>query len=503
MRGRQFAALVIFVVQMMLWCTACQSAEDAMNLISDGVEQSAEEVNRPTDAADVSGPVDPVGEESGEPETDNAKKVSETGTQTAEPVDAVIQGKTFENVLALHSADLDHDGENESVVIRLTDKNQYGDPNKTIAISVVKNGRIVWECADLWIKQNPLHEMYFLHTAEDGKSYLVYYRQYCTNFYEGSYRWFFLKKTDAVDNGTDSKAGEWQTETWGINSLRVHWEGNSYKLDVNKVVNYVDDFNEILENSILLCSNSGGKFSYSTEKNPLTYREELEVLLDGQVDYNGCESIEEKVTALNEILLPAPEPGEGTYSVELEQIFDRILSENADAAGNIPTAETLDKSKWFAEYNGEKLQVINPDKYAGSSMDAFIGTVFYRADEGETPADAVKRMVEAAAEEMMTPSENRAFTITKYLITEQKLLQPDCFGEDIWYFYPAGYFRYDGPGGIMGSFEDYAAYAHIMVEGMLPFYSQGSDGAVAFMLMRDGDVYRMQKAVCWGTLPER
>ena len=55
----------------------------------------------------------------------------------------------------------------------------------------------------------------------------------------------------------------------------------------------------------------------------------------------------------------------------------------------------------------------------------------------------------------------------------------------------------------MGSFEDYAAYAHIMVDGMLPFYSQGSDGAVAFMLMRDGDVYRMQKAVCWGTLPER
>ncbi|MBQ8813340.1 MAG: hypothetical protein IJZ85_02430 [Lachnospiraceae bacterium] len=486
MRGRQFAASVILVVQMLLLCTACQSAEDAM-------KDTSGEVVQDTDAADVSGAVDFIGEESKAPETDDAEKKSETAAQTAEHVDAVNKGKTFENVLAVHSADIDHDGENESVVVRVTDKNQYGDPNETIAISVVKKGRIIWECADLWIKQNPLHEMYFLYTAQDGKAYLVYYRQYCTNFYEGSYRYFSLKEVEAA-----SEAGAWQAETWGINSLRVHWEGISYKMDEENVVDYVDDFNKILENSILLCSNSGGKFSYSTEKNPLTYREELKVLFDGQVDYSGCETIEEKVEALNEILLPAPEPGALTYSVELEQIFDRILGENADADGNIPTAETLDKSKWFAGYNGEKLQVINPDKYAGSSMDAFIGTVFYRADEGETPADVAKRMVEAAAEEMTIPSENRSFTITKYLITEQKLLQPDYFGEDIWYFYPAGYFRYDGPGGIMGGFEDYAAYADIMVDGMLPFYSQGSDGAVAFMLMRDGDVYRMQKAGYWG-----
>lgn len=517
MRGRRFAALMILVVQMLLLCTACHSAEDAVNASKDAVNVSgvadgtgAEE---PTETEVPTGEVDVAGEESKEtePESDNAEilKESETVAQPAEPFDAAIEGIKFKEILAIHSADLDHDGENESVVVHFVDKNMYGDPKKTIAISVVKDGRMIWECADLWIKQNPLHETYFLYTAQDGKSYLVDYRQYRTNFYEGSYRWFSLKEVGAADedvsadggtfskDGASSLAGTWKTEMWGINSLRVHWEGVSYKLDEKKVVGYVDGFNEILENSILLCSNSGGKFSYSTEENPLTYREELKVLFDGQVDYSGCETIEEKVAALNEILLPAPEPGELTYSVELEQLFEQILSENADADGEIPTAETLDKSKWFADYNGEKLQVINPDKYAGCSMDAFIGTVFYRADEGETPADVAKRMVEAAAEAMMIPSENRPFTFTKYLITEQKLLQPNYLGEEIWYFYPDGYFRYDGRG-IMGSFEQYASSAYVMVDGMLPFYSQGSDGAVVFILMRDGDVYRMQKGSVWG-----
>lgn len=66
-------------------------------------------------------------------------------------------------------------------------------------------------------------------------------------------------------------------------------------------------------------------------------------------------------------------------------------------------------------------------------------------------------------------------------------------GDDMWYFYPAGYYHFEGS--YLGTFEDYAQMETV-VDGMVPFYYQG--GNSQFILVRYGDVYCMQKGSYWG-----
>lgn len=68
-------------------------------------------------------------------------------------------------------------------------------------------------------------------------------------------------------------------------------------------------------------------------------------------------------------------------------------------------------------------------------------------------------------------------------------------GEDTWYFIPRGYYAFDGVGLLGMTMEDeIQGWPEGYQDGMIPFQAQGGDSVFLFILMKQGDVYRLQRA---------
>ena len=203
-----------------------------------------------------------------------------------------------------------------------------------------------------------------------------------------------------------------------------------------------------------------------------------------------------------------------------------------------------DKNLWFTAYNGDDLQVLDGDysymaqwpgvedgyDWYGSPMYCD-DIVYYRPAEDETIEEIAAAMMEAMVERMTEPSEIRPFTITKYQIMEQNVKSTEevlkdlwkqyrrnvsmdqaepwkdylkravtydgraPIGEDMWCFIPYGYYAFEGMGILGTTMEDEInAWPEGVMDGMVTFQAQGSDDVFLFILMKEGDVYRLQRA---------
>ena len=142
---------------------------------------------------------------------------------------------------------------------------------------------------------------------------------------------------------------------------------------------------------------------------------------------------------------------------------------------------------WYMDYNGEKLQRIaeTQSNYCASCCP---DTIFYRADEGETVEEVVKIMLEALIDPMTEDSETRAFTINEYSLGEQLLIE---YENGYILSYVNAYYDYDGTDLID---METALEENNKKEGdLVPFLRQGSDGVFSYMLMKEGDIYRLQR----------
>lgn len=152
-----------------------------------------------------------------------------------------------------------------------------------------------------------------------------------------------------------------------------------------------------------------------------------------------------------------------------------------------------EKINWFAAYNGNKLQRIteeDPDAYSPALCSDII---FYEAEENETLEEIMNKMIDAMIQPLMEPSEDRPFTITEYRLEEQEYYLYDENIPGVWLLpYLNGYYSYAGT--------DFVAMETVMEaepavvkEGMVPFLRQGNEEAFVFVLMQEGNVYRLQR----------
>lgn len=151
--------------------------------------------------------------------------------------------------------------------------------------------------------------------------------------------------------------------------------------------------------------------------------------------------------------------------------------------------------QWFKDYNGEKLHRIPgtvDDNYSPATCPDII---FYRVDADESIEDAVAAMFKAIMEPLKEKSSVRSFTVTKYFLDQQEILIYEG-RENTWLLpFLNGYYAYEGTDGVTMAT---AKTGSTVKEGMVPLYRQGSDETFQFILMKEGNVYRLQRAVDMG-----
>lgn len=209
------------------------------------------------------------------------------------------------------------------------------------------------------------------------------------------------------------------------------------------------------------------------------------------------EETDEAVASQDPVQTTEPvESREVKYQMDSEAMaeLEDSLFDGVGLAAELEEIFAYDRSEWFETYNGEKLQRISGAGEVDESLGASVreDIIFYQAEEGEEPEDAVLKMIDAMISPLMESSDRRAYTILEYEIVEK---QPMCkIGEGIWMlYYIDGYYRYEGADFV--TMEQYIeGEPSLKLEnGMMPFQRQGSDRVFLYLLLQEGDVYRLQR----------
>ncbi len=146
-----------------------------------------------------------------------------------------------------------------------------------------------------------------------------------------------------------------------------------------------------------------------------------------------------------------------------------------------------DLSAWFGDYSGEALHRIpgeNVDAHTGCREDI----VYYQTQE-ENLQHIINTMVDDMLSPLMSPAVGYSCKIQNYRLEEHTLYQ---INENAWLVeYINGYYQFDGRDGgldteavqrIFGQAED----------GLCAFARDTQDEKSSYLLIRDGDVYRLQ-----------
>lgn len=197
-----------------------------------------------------------------------------------------------------------------------------------------------------------------------------------------------------------------------------------------------------------------------------------------------------KVT--EETVLSEEEQVPGNEQVaEEEQVASTESDEEQEESNTLTEADETD---WFAAYNGEKLHRVTAESPESYSPAVCSDIIFYEAEDGESMEEILYKMIDAMIQPLTEESEDRSFTVTAYRLEEQAYEVYDEAIADVWLLpYLNGYYSYTGV--------DFVSMESIMQEqpelaqdGMVPFQRQGSEEAFVFVLMKEGNVYRLQRA---------
>lgn len=171
------------------------------------------------------------------------------------------------------------------------------------------------------------------------------------------------------------------------------------------------------------------------------------------------------------------------YYISAEEDYKKLTTWfDAELAGDL--------SKWYENYDGSKLQIIENCEGASCSVNVSCNEVYYKAGKGEDEQDAIIKILSAMLDARMTESPNRPYVITKYRVPEQDMIP---ISENMWFIKIIdGFYAYEGSD--MGTMEEHIGIGEVVTEdGLLPFMAQGSDEQFYHVLIKKDGVYRLQR----------
>lgn len=185
---------------------------------------------------------------------------------------------------------------------------------------------------------------------------------------------------------------------------------------------------------------------------------------------------------------------ENSETISSEQELEDVNTETEQKS--VFDFDTTDLSEWFVDYNGEILQRIANDNSLGVTQREDI--IYYRTEDDDIQI-IVKTMLDAMIAPLMEKTDTRPYVILRY---ELDVVQPlKRINENVWILdIVSGYYEFEGV-----DFVDMETLLRDEVEpkdGMVRFFAQGSDAAFQYIIVREGNVYRLQKAQDMGVVAE-
>lgn len=441
-----------------------------------------------------------------------SEAVTNAGTNAEDSTNAHPSGEILLRPLT-YQVDVSHDEVPEILTVSQTGS---GDSTRT-EVTLVQDGVTLW-AGDLDLTDGLTRKAYFLCTLGD-EDFLAVYRAYLE---DGSYR--YTMELFDLEGGALRHVDN-RTFLFGINSA------NGHPVDPEGLGKFAKWMNWYLNRSILLCINDGGAHSYSTQEVQRRYEETFSDIFLPAEDYSDCATVEEKAERYNAL----HDQIEGIESLELTKPegFDEIAAEMmAENKSALVLGEELsvDREFWYMEYKDWAIQVIRDDP-AYSTPIMTTDTVYYYAKEDKTLDEIVVTMLEALVAEATVESEHRTYVVNEFRIPTQKLVDADdaselCLeawhqaepsmqanvrafvrdwllynsadagflpiGEEMWYFVPEGYFSYSGEIDGQTLEEAMAEAPETVVGGKVPLLAEDSEEEVVLVLMKQGNVYRLQ-----------
>ena len=153
-------------------------------------------------------------------------------------------------------------------------------------------------------------------------------------------------------------------------------------------------------------------------------------------------------------------------------------------------SENADISKWFTDYNGEKIHRIEEDYSSGITT---CGDIIYYNTEETDIQTVVKTMLTTMIDPFKEPHDTRGYTVIRYeLDEEQPIVQ---ISENVWVLrIISGYYEYEGKVLVGGTMEDALEAGGKQKDGMVRFFAQGGDSVFQYIILKEGNVYRIQRA---------
>lgn len=293
--------------------------------------------------------------------------------------------------------------------------------------------------------------------------------------------------THLFANGEEAKLVERSTVSDGV--LRYEYKLN--RLTAEEDIQWLLDKKLATSNTAATarCTYPVSVYVYMTKE---TYCGYILYLERSVLDHAVVENIAEAVNFV-----------EDSFTTErLVPILEKGIQEShAEVEFQLPHQAELQEIKtWFADYNGEKLHRIagtEDDNYSPSTCPDI---VFYQADGAASLESALAAMFKAIMEPLTVKSEARPFTVTKFALGEQKM-EPYEDRENMWILpYLNGYYAYEGTD--LVSMDVAKQDAADLKDGMVSFMRQGGNGEFQFILVKEGNVYRLQRAMDMGVVTD-
>ena len=109
--------------------------------------------------------------------------------------------------------------------------------------------------------------------------------------------------------------------------------------------------------------------------------------------------------------------------------------------------------------------------------------------------DVVRAMFKAIMDPLTEKSDKRPFTVTKYFLAQQEIQNYEG-RKNTWLLpYLNGYYAYEGTDVVTMAV---AKSGSKIQDGLVELFRQGSDEEFQFVLVREGNVYRLQRAIDMG-----
>lgn len=412
-----------------------------------------------------------------------------------------------------YQVDISHDEIPEELTVSQTE--YRGETH--MKLTVIQDGVPLWS-DELDLTEGMSKKAYYLCSV-GGEDFLAAYRSYLA---DGSYRYIF--EVFDLENGKIRHVDN-NSFLFGVNAA------GGFPADSVGLKQFSDWMNRYLNRGFLLGANTGDVYTYSTVDVQKTYQETFDEVFVPAESYSDCATLAAKAERYNAL----HDQYEGSEAVVLtkpegfDEAAAEMLAENAD---RLQWGElfSLERKLWFADYKDWEIQVVRTDSDYTSPLDSE-NAVFYYPSEDMAVEEIAAEMLEYLVAEGTVPSDERTFVVKNYRILEQRLkdmsdswglclrdwyeaepsvqanirayvrdwllYRADASGfipveEDMWYFIPRGYFSYSGECGGMTMGAVMSEYPELVVGDKVPLVNEENAESVVFVLMKLGNVYRLQ-----------